>query len=346
MKGPCSAILRSRAPIRVFHFLSAGFLAAMAGCSSPTQLADPLNLLGLAKPPILIGVTTWAFSPPPLMIPQRSLFRQDLSYDLGESVVFRLMTARQIRVHLGTGRLKFAMLTPGDYTEIASADTCKTLAVPINANGHTSRRGLIIVAPKSPIQTLSDIKGHRFHFLPEENAILNEVALGALLESGIKKEDFDNGVLGLRLDTTHINSLEVAKSVVMEQAAAGVIDEADYDKWPEKGGSLLLLTPSKDQVRIIGKTVRVPEGPFVVSNETTPELTEKVRHYLLNVVGKKKLILGPMGHTGFAEPVDIKEYEPFFKLWRKLHPPEPEPEQETKTEPEWQPALNTASVPS
>ena len=70
------------------------------------------------------------------------------------------------------------------------------------------------MSPKSPIHALSEIKGQRFHFLPAENQILNEAALGALLEAGIDKSEIDKGILGLGLDTTHINSLEVASLVV------------------------------------------------------------------------------------------------------------------------------------
>jgi len=149
--------------------------------------------------------------------------------------------------------------------------------------------------------------------------------LGALIEAGLEKKEVDRGILGLELDTTHISSLEVAKSVVLEEKVGGVIDEADYNKWPDKGGSLVLLLPSKDQVRIIAKTVRVPEGPFVVSNQAPPELVDKTRDYLLKVVNKKQVVLAALGSAGFAEPIDPQEYEPFFALYRKLHPAPPEP---------------------
>ena len=156
--------------------------------------------------------------------------------------------------------------------------------------------------------------------MPHGN-ILNELALGVLLEADVATKDLDKGILGLELDTHHINSLEVAKSVVIEQNVAGVIDEADYEKWPEKGGSFLLLQPSKDQVRVIDKTIRVPEGPFVVSVNTPEELSGKVRDYLLIELNKLPLALVPMGYTGFAEPIDPAEYKTYFGMYRKLHPP-------------------------
>jgi ABC-type phosphate/phosphonate transport system substrate-binding protein len=292
------------------------------GCSvghSVGGLVDPFNLLGLGKPPVRIGVTSLELTPPPIIIPKRALFEDNLAFHLGEPVSFDLMTPRQIRVHLGTGRLKFAMLSPADFCEIVEADNSRILAVPANDNGHTYRRGLIIVSARSTVRSLEELKSKRFHFMPKGNS-LNEAALGALMEAGITVTKLDKGILGLELDTYHINSLEVAKSVVLEDTA-GVIDAADYEKWKDSGGSLVLLSPSKDQVRVIAETVRVPEGPFVVSIHTAPELTEKLRRYLLDEVNKKPLVLSSLGFSKFVEPIDPAEYRAFGELHRRLHPP-------------------------
>ena len=37
---------------------------------------------------------------------------------------------------------------------------------------------------------------------------------------------------------------------------------------------------------------------------------------------KHKLVLASMGYTGFAPPLDVREYEPYFAAHRKLHPAE------------------------
>jgi len=79
---------------------------------------------------------------------------------------------------------------------------------------------------------------------------------------------------------------------------------------------------SQDQVRILARTVHVPEGPFLASANTPPEMIDKVRGYLLNVAPQRKLILDPLGYSGFAEPLDPKEYQPFDAICAKLHPPE------------------------
>jgi len=315
---------------------------AVCGCSGVGEVVDPFNVLGLARPPLRIAVTTLDLAPPPLMLPKRTLFQQDLTFHLDEPVTFELLTPRQVRVHLGTGRVKFAMLTAADYMHIAPAGTSRILALPRNRHGDVFRRGLIITARNSPVQQLSDARSRRFHRMPPGDD-LNDAALAALIEAGVAARDVDKGILGLELDTSHISSLEVAKSVALEAAegAVGVIDEHDYNAWPRTGGSLVLLMPSQDQVRVIGTTVRVPSGPFVVSVHTPEETTNKVRDYLFNVAARNKLVLAAMDCTGFAEPIPVEEYEPYFAAYRRLHPEaasqpgedEPPPEGEAPTLP-------------
>lgn len=136
------------------------------------------------RSPTRIGVTSLDLSPVPPFLPKSFLFQQDLERHLEEPVVFDLMSPRQIRVHLGTGRARFAMLSPAEYAEIAPAGSSEIMAVPLNLHGGTYRQGLIIVSPKSDIHALSELKGMRFHFLPAGD-ILNEAALGALWEAGL-----------------------------------------------------------------------------------------------------------------------------------------------------------------
>lgn len=293
-------------------------LLAGTGCSQVETLVT-------GKEPVRIGVARIEFSPPPFMLPKRTAFFQELSRHIGRPVEPELMTPRQIRVHLGLedNRIQFAMLSPADYAEITRDKTHRIVAVPINRHGQNHRRGLIIVGSNSPIETMNDIRAQRFHFMPRGNP-LNDAAMGKLMESGLTREDISQGFFGL--DTYHINSLEVAKSVVFENWAAGVINEADYEAWPESGGSFVLLKPSKDQVRVLGKTVDVFEGPIVASMHTPPELVEQMEDFLFDKLSRKgifdkaPLILTILGCQGFDRPVDPEVYTPFSELYRTLYP--------------------------
>jgi hypothetical protein len=308
----------SHCAARVGLLLSILVGGGLAGCETAGRVVDPLNVLGLNKRPVRIGVTQIEVMPPPLLLPKRSLFERDLAGYLNEPVSFDLLNTRQIRVHLGTGRLSFAMLSTPEYCDVLPAGAARILAVPINANGETSRKGLVVVGSKSRINSLAELRGKRFHFMPQGD-VLNEAASGALLEAGLSQRDVDPGLLGLGLDTHHISSVEVAKSVVLEDAV-GVIDAADYKRWKPTGGSVLLMTPSQDEVRVLAETVRVPEGPVVVSGETPKELADKLSEYLTRVLTDRKVVLATLGCRGFAGPIDAKEYEAFCGVHRKLHP--------------------------
>lgn len=299
MCRPTRTCLALLAPALVCLFLA-------GGCST------------LLKPPVRMGTTTLELEPP-LFLPRQTLLERDLEAWLGQPVVLDLMAPSQICVHLNSGRMALAMLSAAEYSRVAPECDAAILAVPVNARNSSYRKGLIITAPKSKLENLAQLSNKRFHFMPAGD-ILNEAALGALLEAGVDRQSIDHGILGLELDTRHINSLEVAKSAVLEGEAAGVIDEADYNAWPERGGSLLLLSPSKDQVRVIGETVRVPEGPVLMSTSIPEALQNELREYFMKKAAANPLAMAALGYKGFAAPIDPGEYEPYFRIHRKLFP--------------------------
>lgn len=324
------------APIARVRFACVLALVLLSGCvtvgTSVGRIVDPFNLTGIAPPPVRIGITSLELSP--LLVPRAVLFEENLTFHLGRPVAFELMTPRQIRVNLENGRLAFAFLAPDEFCQIASSEALRPIAVPLNEHQQPGRKGLIVVSAQSEIQSTEELKGTRFHFLPGGNP-LNDAALGVLLEAGVVRADLDRGILGLSLDTTHLSSAEVARSVILEGRSAGVIDEADYLSWPEVNGVVAvpgLPAPSRDMLRVIGETIHVPEGPFVASIHTEPELVEQVRNYLLNVLPNRKLVLGSLGIRGFVSPANAAEYGPFCEIQRRLHP-----ERETTTRPATQP---------
>lgn len=289
------------------------------GCEAARETLDPLNLTGLASEPVRVGVTTLDMKPP-LMWPRRHLFRLAMANHLEQPVQFEVMTPRQIRVHLGTGRLQMAMLQPGDVTEVMEAGNAKILAVPVGSNLQPDRQGLIIVGPKSDLNSLADFAGHRFHFLQRDD-LLNLAALGTLLDAGVSEEQIDKGILGLGLDTYHLNSVEVAKSVAVEQNAFGVIEESAYQKWPATGGSMLLLRPSKDQVRVIAKTVRIPGGPIVIARDVSPDFEKRVKEFLFDrAPTNHRLALAAMDVVTYSNPIDPRAYDGFGRIWTELKP--------------------------
>lgn len=298
-----------------------GLVMAAAGCGQFTE------------EPVRVGVAH--YDPSLLILPKWTSFSRYLADELDRPVPFQLLKPWQICAHLGTGRLQFAMLTPGDYCALRSDDQHRILAVPINGRGQVRRQGLIITAAESELESVEQIEGRRFHFLPA-NDVLNQAALGLLLEAGVVEKSLDGGFLGLGLDTRHVSSAEVAKSVIVEKGSAGVIDRDDYERWPETGGVILMPTPipplpSKDQVRVIGETVVVPNGPFVASVHADEELVNAVRDCLFTEKLRRNLALASLDCSTFTDPIDPEEYEPFSALYRKLYPSEVEPPEAPST---------------
>lgn len=310
-------------PIIICLFILTG-VSGLSGCSTVGHVVDPLNFRGLGKNPVRIGITELKWTTPPLMLPRHSLLNDNLAFYLNEPVIFDLLLPRQIRVHLYSGRINYALLAPGDYCRVSLCEDARLLAMARNTEGQILRRGLIIVSADSDIKTLEDLKMRRFHLLPRDDP-LNLAARDLLLEADIAEDDLDQGLLGLGIGTRHISSFEVAKSVNFEKDTAGVIDAREYEKWPKTDGNFLLLNPSQDMYRVLGETVSVPVGFVVASVHNSPELDKKVKNYLLNVVEKRQLVIKPMGYSGFTAPIAPEQYEPFMRLYRRTYPPETEP---------------------
>lgn len=305
-------------------------LALLSGCAkvgtSVGRVVDPFNLVGMGKPPVRIGITRLELSP--LLVPRAVLFEENLTFHLGAPVVFDLMTPRQIQVHLGTGRLQFAMLSTAEFCQISAGADARPIAIALNEHRQPHRKGLIVVSAGSQARSLEDLHGCRFHALPRGH-VLNDAALGALLDAGVARGNLSDGIAGVEWGIHGANSAEVARSVAADERAAGVIDAADYESWPPTKGAFASPAPPRDALRVVGETLRASEGPFVVSSRTDPELAEKVRRYLLEVLPRRKLVLGSLGLTGFVPPVGAGEYEAYCALYRRLHPDAAIPETQT-----------------
>lgn len=286
------------------------------GCAGQRVVA-PFNALDIGQPPIRIGVTELEISPSRIL-PKRTLFEENLEFYLHRTVSLELMTARQIGIHLESGRLQFAILSPTAYADIEPLNCASILAVPLNNDGKTSSRGLIVVSAHSTARKLEELKGHRIHFLPYHD-VLNEAALGALLDAGVKVREGELPEPDSSLDALHEGSEDVVRDVLGDEGSAGVISESAYASWKpvSSPGNTVV---SQDQIRIIARTVSVPEGPIVCSRQTSAELSSKVSQYLLNVAPERPMILSSLGCKGFSASIQPKDFEPYIALHRRLYP--------------------------
>ncbi|MFQ5429661.1 MAG: phosphate/phosphite/phosphonate ABC transporter substrate-binding protein [Phycisphaerae bacterium] len=266
------------------------------GCQSPTGVVGEM---------VQIGTTHVAFLGPPAAY--RTLHPR-LEKLFARPVVFNTQPSGQaIATQMEQGNIAFAILSAGEYGSIADPGKLNVLAVGLNALGQPKRRAHIIVRADSHVKSITDCAGKRFAFGTHGDLLTDKAAQAALEAAGVpvKKllpELLTPPPLGLegRLYLGH----DTAKTIVYDPTVnAGVIDEVDYEKMPPDGGNLV-TGPSKDQLKIVGGTIAVPETVVVAGPSADPALKQALKSYLINELKNDSKVCDQMGLRGFTEPDD------------------------------------------
>jgi len=236
-------------------------------------------------------------------------FQEQLSRKLDRPVLVENLQPFQLAAHLETGRLHFAWLPAADYLALVEeGEMGRVLLISESAE----RRGLIVVAANSKVQSIGDLKGRRFAFGPKDDPVLHAGALAVLEEGGVTEADISKEVLPLPGQLQHhTSSKEVAREVVYGLSVGdlgtggGVIEESEYLALPESGGQLLPLPScSKDQFRILGRTEPIAvrtfeDGPVVAGEAADPALVTAVREFLLAAPTEHVAVLSDLGLVAF-----------------------------------------------
>jgi hypothetical protein len=299
----------------------------LTGCQETKFSSTILNPFNLDLPflpyrePVRIGIVhegTGIFNPATWDVrnigsPWQPL-QSRLQTHLNAPVQFVDLEPFQVAAHLQSGRLNFAFLGAADYIEMSKE--FGELGQVIAVSDVATRQGLIVTNAQSEIRTLADVKGKRFAFGPSGDAVLDDGAKQALADAGVTVDDIQKELIpvpGVSCQY-HISSREVAFEIVYGLGTqVGVIERADYDAYPDEGGSFLLRTFSKSDFRILGQTkiVRmetIPEGPVVAANNVSAELTADVTEFLLDAAKNHRRALSTMGLAGFHRPPsDVNE---------------------------------------
>lgn len=231
---------------------------------------------------------------------------------LGRPVRFRAQPGgAALAQQLELGEIHYAILSAAEYAAVKDPSKLTPLASGVNALGQTTRKALLVVKAGSHVKGIADCKGRRFAFGKYGDLLTDVAAQRALEEAGVPVKD-----LLLELLTPPPIGLEgrlylkddAAKLIAADLTVnAGVIDEVVYAAMPETGGNLI-TGPSKDQFKIVGETIAVPEMVVVAGPAAEAQLTSKFEYYLLNRVKDSKLVCRQLGVTGFAafkrEPYD------------------------------------------
>ncbi len=298
----------------------AAFLALLVGCAASQRVGDavllPMRVLLRMKEPVRIGITRVHVNP--LVQAPWLPLEQALSKKLGRPVQLIAYRPSQIHSQLQRGYLDFAILSATDFAEIGGTECCQILAQPVNSLGTRVRHGLIIAKKDAKVQALADLKGQRFAFGPSWDAASHLAAAYAFMQAGVEPNDIARELVPVPMARRHhLDSFEVGKAVAYEPLLpAGAVDEVDYSGWPDKGGSIMFQTISKDEFRVIGRTVELPEGPVVASCRADAKLVATVKEYLLS--GQvPPAALKAMSWQKLV-PVQPAEYERMTEMIRKI----------------------------
>ncbi len=234
----------------------------------------------------------------------------------GSRIMFRAQpNGEALAQQLAQGNISYAFMSATEYCSAKDTSGLTPIAVGLNALGKSSRTAYVVVKAKSHVKTIADCAGKRFAFGIYKDLLTDIAAQAALAQAGVPVKKLLRELLlpPYAQEGRLYRGRDVARTIVVDLTVnAGVVDELDYEKMPDTGGNFI-LGPSKDQLEIVGRTIRVPEMVVVAGPAASPEALQKLKAFLMNSIASDKLVCEQLGVTGFAEP-DPAAYEPARRL--------------------------------
>ncbi|HPF41072.1 MAG TPA: PhnD/SsuA/transferrin family substrate-binding protein [Phycisphaerae bacterium] len=257
---------------------------------------------------VQIGTTKAALFGPPLEY--RAL--QPRLEDLFQSrVVFTPQPdGEAIGAQLDLGNVAFAILSAKEYCQVADPSKLTLLATAINSAGKSSHKAFIVARSGSSVEKIADLKGKRFAY-GSRNTLLTDLGVrAALTKAGLPPKELATELLPPpiayegRLYAGSEAPNKVAVPILRGDVipiSGGVIDELAWDALSATGGNIV-TGPSKDDFRILGETLPVPEMLVVAGPAAKPAEVSAMKDYLLNQAGSDENICKQMGIKGFTTP--------------------------------------------
>lgn len=226
-----------------------------------------------------------------------------LSEKTGQPV--KLNIAKNYQDHIdkvGKDKIDIAFMGPASYVKMVEAYGKKPLLSRLEINGKPTFKGIVIVNNKSPLHSLSDLKGKRFAFGDPESTMGHHVPRFVLLKAGIRVADLASHVF-LK------NHNDIALGVLMGEYDAGAVKEDVFYKYEQRGLKELARTPE------------ISEHLFVTSNTLPPEkvqvLQEALYHLKDDEKGRKILSALRDNLSGMSPAVD-EDYDNLRVILKRL----------------------------
>lgn len=160
-----------------------------------------------------------------------------LSGELGRPVL--ISVAKDYATHIdwiGQGAVDIAYMGPASYVILTESYGLRPLLCVLELNGKTTFQGIIVKTDASPLKSLADLKGKRFAFGDPNSTMSHMVPRYMLHKAGVDVSE-------LSMYEFLSNHENVAMAVLAGQFDAGSIKPETYEKYRDKGLSILALTP-------------------------------------------------------------------------------------------------------
>lgn len=171
-------------------------------------------------------------------------------------------------------QLDVAFLSPASYV-LAKQEADVRIIVKSERNGSAYYYGAIIVHADSPIKTVKDLKGKKFSFGDPISTSGHIFARKMMLEAGINPEtDLEKFIYSVSHDATIL-------AVLNGKVDAGAT-YADDNKGISNAWKRFLDPKDQEKIRVLAYTEPIPSDTICVSQEFSPELTERFRKTILD----------------------------------------------------------------
>lgn len=264
-----------------------------------------LGFIGLQKKPLTVAMVmdrpahaaVQAINPFGLYRPLQETMTRSLERPVAVDICFPF----QVQMGFDTGWYHAAVVTPAQYARLSDDTRSRVLVVPVDREGRSARGALLIVPLNSPVSAAAELRGQTVAFGPAEDSRTHIAALQLLKEAGLSRTDLALEVLPVPGSLKHFpDGRSVAQSVINGSSAAGFIDEAVWESFPEhatKEGE-----PARDRLRILGRTAALPDRIWIASPKLDGATANQLRTFLLEAGGDHPRALEPLGVAGYEVP--------------------------------------------
>jgi len=275
-----------------------GLITCAPGCSHGAAGASFLNFFGLGPKPVVVALAV----EPGVLNPfaAHEELRRSMSTALGRPVRLTLCLPSQLEPNLKLGLYDFAYVTPACYAAMKDAAQFEALAVSVDQSGRVARGAVLVVAADSELQRVEDLRGKVVAFGPRGDARTHHAALALLRAHGLKKTDLSLSLFPVPGSLKHYAKMrDVARSVINGSADAGFIDEVTFEELP---ASAAQGEPARDKLRVIARTISVPDKLVIRSPKVDPQTARKMAEFLLTADARCPQALRPLLLSAYREP--------------------------------------------